>query len=143
MSNAATFRSRCHVHVSIVNFSPEATCLYLKPWSNPISRCQLVPIGMSVGSAATPTKPRSHQGHVCVLSSQVNHLSNVPATGLKLTDQDRVGDTLSEGLNPSGGTQRCTRNPTAKSSAFSKRAYLKQVQESCKLAAPFRLLRMK
>lgn len=31
----------------------------------------------------------------------------MPATRLKLTDQDRVGDTLSEGLNGSGGTQRC------------------------------------
>lgn len=91
--------------------------LAFETWSNPISRSQLVPIGILVSSTATPSKPRSHQGQGCVLSSQVNHPSNMPATGLKLTDQDRVGDTLSEGLNRSGGTQRSTQNLTTKSSA--------------------------
>lgn len=63
---------------------------------NPISRTALVPIGILVSSTA-PTKPRSHRGLVCVLCSQVNHLSNMPATRLKLTEQDRIGDMHSEG----------------------------------------------
>lgn len=66
---------------------------------NPISRTGLVPIGILVSSTTTPPKPRSRRGHVCVRSSQVNHPSNMPATRLKLTEQDRVGDTHSEGLN--------------------------------------------
>lgn len=83
---------------------------------NPISGTGLVPIGILVSSTTTPTTLRSHQGHVCVRSSQVNHPSNMPATRLKLTEQDRVGDTHSEQLNGSGGTQRCcAQNLTAKS----------------------------
>lgn len=100
-------------------FSPEAAW---ETWLSPISRSQLVPIAILVSSTATPTKPRSHQGRVCVLSGQVNHPSIMPAAGLKLTDQDRVGDTLSEGLNGSGGTQRCSHNPTTKSSMCAARS---------------------
>lgn len=122
--------------------------LVFESWSNLISTAQLVPIGILVSGTATPTKLRSHQGHVCVLSSQVNHPSNMPATGLKLTDQDRVGDTLSEGLNGRWHAKMHPKPDTQiqhRGCAFSKQADPKQVRESCKLvgqlwkpgAAPF------
>lgn len=106
--------------------------LAFETWANPISRSQLVPIGILVSSTATPSKPRSHQGQGCVLSSQVNHPSNMPATGLKLTDQDRVGDTLSEGLNRSGGTQRSTQNLTTKFSAEAAPSLNGQIRNRCR-----------
>lgn len=91
-----------------------------------------MPIGVLVSSTATPSKPGSHQGQACVLSSQVNHPSNMPAPGLKLTGQDRVADTLSEGLNQSGGTQRCTQNLTTKSSAEAAPSLNGQIRNRCR-----------
>lgn len=35
---------------------------------------------------ATLQKQSSHEGHVCVRCNQVDHPSNMPATGLKLTE---------------------------------------------------------
>lgn len=86
-----------------------------------ISGTGLAPIGILVSSTTTPATARSHRGHVCVRGSQVNHPSNMPATRLKLTEQDRIGDTHSEELNGGGGTQRCcTQNlEPAKSSSSS------------------------
>lgn len=86
---------------------------------NPISGSGLVPIGILVSSTTTLSKLRSHRGHVCVRSSQVNHPSNMPAMGLKLTGQDRSRREthIRRGLVESGSTQRCcTQNLTTKSS---------------------------